>query len=141
MFLFMMDFFSGMLKRVEGASLIRGFEANGRQGDRVCVSHLLSNYTILCCEADVEWILHIRMLLLCFQVVIGSKVNVRKSEMIPIGAVDNVHALVEIFFGEGRCRVGTLPKSYLGLPVGGPHKSTSIWNPILEKIEMKLAGW
>ena len=55
LFLFMMEFFSGMLKRVEGASLIRGFEANGRQGDRVCVSHLLfANYTILFCEADVE---------------------------------------------------------------------------------------
>ena len=76
------------------------------------------------------------MLLLCFQVVIGLKVNVRKSEMIPIGAVDNVHALVEIL----RCRVGTLPKSYLGLPFGGPHKSTSM-NLVLEKIERKLAGW
>ena len=104
------------------------------------VSHLLfANYTILFCEADVDQIPHIRMLLLCFcfQVVIGSKVNVNKSEMIPIGAVDNVHALAEIL----GCRVGTLPKSYFGLPFGGPHKSTSIWNPILEKTERKLVGW
>ena len=85
----------------------------------------------------MEQILHIQMLLLCFQVVIGLKVNVHKSEMIPIAVVDNVHALVEIL----GCRVGTLPKSYLGLHFGVPHKSTSIWNPILEKIERKLAEW
>ena len=55
LFLFMMKFFSGMLKRVEGASLIRGFKANDRRGDRVCVSHLLfADYTILFFEADVE---------------------------------------------------------------------------------------
>ena len=134
----MMKFFSGMLKRVEGATLIRGFKANDRWGDWVCVSHLLfADYTILFCMANVEQILHIQMLLLCFQVVIGSKVNVRKSEMIPIAVVDNVHALAEIL----GCRVGILPKSYLGLPFGVPHKSTSIWNPILEKIERKLAEW
>ena len=37
------------------------------------------------------------MLSLCFQVAIGLKVTIRKSEMVPIGEVDNVHALVEIF--------------------------------------------
>ena len=40
------------------------------------------------CEADVEQILHVRMLLLCFQAVIGLKVNVSKSELVPIGKVD-----------------------------------------------------
>ena len=37
------------------------------------------------------------MLLLCFQVVVGLKVTVHKSEMVPIGEVDNVHALAKIF--------------------------------------------
>ena len=27
------------------------------------------------------------------------------------------------------------------MPLGAPHKSPSIWNPILEKFEWKLAGW
>lgn len=54
-----------------------------------------------------------------------------KSEMVPIGEVDDVHALIEIL----GCRVGTLPMSYLGMPLGASHNSPSIWNPILEKIE------
>ena len=40
--------------------------------------------TILFCDADVAQILHIRILLLCFQVVIGLKVNVCKNEMVLI---------------------------------------------------------
>lgn len=67
----------------------------------------------------------------------GLKVNVAKSEIVPIGGVNNVHALVEIL----GCRVGTLLMTYLGMPLGVSHKSPSIWNPILEKIERKLAGW
>ena len=31
--------------------------------------------------------------------------------------------------------------TYLGMPLGASHKSPSIWNPILEKIERKLAEW
>ena len=48
-----------------------------------------------------------------------------------------MHALDEIL----GCRIGTLPMIYLGMSLGASHKSTSIWNPILGKIEQKLAGW
>ena len=29
----------------------------------------------------------------------------------------------------------------LGMPLGASHKSPTIWNPILKKIECKLVGW
>ena len=35
------------------------------------------------CDADVDQILHVWMLLLCFQVVVGLKVYMHKSEMVP----------------------------------------------------------
>ena len=56
--------------------------------------------------------------------------------MVPIREVNNVHALVEIL----GCKVRALPMSYLGMPLGTSYKSPSIWYPILEKIEWKLAG-
>ena len=65
------------------------------------------------------------------------KVNVSKSELVPIGEVNNVHALAEIL----GYRIGSLPMTYLGMPLGASHKSPSIWNPILEKFHGKLAGW
>ena len=36
---------------------------------------------------------------------------------------------------------GTLPMKYLGLPLGAKFKDKTIWNPILEKMEWRLAGW
>jgi len=50
------------------------------------------------------------------------KVNVHKSEMVPIEEVSNVHILVKIL----GYRVGTLPMSYLSMPLGASHKSPSI---------------
>ena len=67
----------------------------------------------------------------------GLKVNVLKSEMVPIGEVPNVHVLTE-FVG---CWIGSLHMTYLGMPLGASHKFPTVWNLILEKIESKLAGW
>ena len=75
------------------------------------------------------------MLLLCFQVAIGLKVIVRKSEMVSIGRLI-MCMLLQRFLG---CRVGTLLMSYLGMPLRASHKSPSIWNPILEKFKRRLA--
>ena len=138
LFLIMMEVLSKMMKRVEGAGLLRGFRADGRRGEGVCVSHFLfADDTILFCDADEEQILHVRMLFLRFKAVTGLKVNALKSEMVLIGEVSNVHVLAE-FLG---CRIGSLPMTYLGMPLVTSHKSPTVWNPILEKIERKLAGW
>ena len=135
LFLVMMEVFSKMMKRAEGAGLLRGFRVAGRQGGGVGVSHLLfADDTILFCDANEEQILHIRMLLLCFQAMTGLKVNALKSEMVPIEEVPNVFVLAESL----GCRVGSLPMTYLGMPLGASHKSPTIWNP---KFEHKLAGW
>ena len=138
LFLVMIEVFSRMVKRMEGAGLFSDFRVDGKRGRGECVSHLLfADDTILFCDAKVEQVLHVRLLLLCFQAVTSLKVNVAKSEMVPIGEVNNVQALAEIL----GCRVGALPMTYLGMPLGAPHKSPSIWNPILEKFERKLVGW
>ena len=138
LFLVMIEVFNKMMKRAEGAGLLRGFRAAGRPGGGVGVSHLLfADDTILFCNANEEQILHIRMLLLCFQAVTGLKVNALKSEMVPIGEVPNVFVLAEIL----GCRVRSLPMTYLGIALGASHKSPTVWNPILEKFEHKLANW
>ena len=92
--------------------MICGFKVEGRRGDGECVTHLLfADDTILFCNVDVEKILHIRVLLLSFQAVTGLKVNVHKSEMVPVGEIVDVHALAEIL----GCKVGELPMSYLSI--------------------------
>ena len=81
--------------------------------------------------------LSIRLVLFCFQAFTSLKVNVGKSEIVPVGEVNNLDALANIL----QCRVGSLPMKYLGMPLGTSFKIASIWNPILEKMEKKLFGW
>ena len=64
------------------------------------VSHLLFvDDTVLFCDASKEQILSIRLVLTCFQAFTGLKVNVGKSEIVPIGEVSNIQSL--IFFSAG----------------------------------------
>ena len=67
----------------------------------------------------------------------GLRVNLSESELIPVGDGPNVHVLA-CFFG---CEVDHLPSSYLGLPLGALCKSTTIWNPVIERFHKRLAGW
>ena len=39
------------------------------------------------------------------------------------------------------CGQSSLPLKYLGLPVGAKFKELSVWNPILERMERRLACW
>ena len=55
--------------------------------------------------------LSIRLVLSCFQAFTGLKVNIRKSEIVPVGEVNNIVTLANIL----QCRVGKLPMKYLGM--------------------------
>ena len=79
----------------------------------------------------------LRLALTCFQAFTSLKVNVGKSEIALTGEVSNIQILANIL----QCRVGSLPMTYLGMPVGTSYKTGFIWNPILERMEKKLSGW
>ena len=65
------------------------------------------------------------------------KINMQKSEIIPIGGVEDVDRAAALF----GCRVRKLPTTYLGLPLGAPHKSSRVWNVVDERFKRKLAAW
>ena len=39
------------------------------------------------------------------------------------------------------CKIGSLPFTYLGLPLGAPHKSVGVWDQIEERFRRRLAAW
>ena len=133
-----MEFLSRILKKTEEGGFIQGFHVCPVNSTGLCVSHLLFvDDTILFNDASREQILSIRLILSCFQAFTGLKVNVGKSEIVPIREVTNIHNLANIL----QCRVGSLPMIYLGMPLGTSYKTASIWNPILEWMKKKLSGW
>ena len=138
LFLLIIEVLSRMLRRTEEAGLIKGFKAGNSVEEDLSVSYLLfADDTIVFCDADPEQLFHLRMVLSCFEAVTGLGVNMGKSEVVPVGEVLNLQQLAGILC----CRIGSFPKSYLGLPLGASFKASSVWNPILEKVERHVAGW
>lgn len=138
LFLLVMEVLSKMFQVTEEAGLIRGFLAGALRGTEVRISHLLfADDTIVFCDAAPAQVLHNRKVLSCFEAVTGLCVNLSKSEMVPVGVVNDMSSLASIL----SCRVGALPMLYLGMPLGAPYKTLSVWNSILEKIERRLASW
>ncbi|RVX09439.1 hypothetical protein CK203_015283 [Vitis vinifera] len=39
------------------------------------------------------------------------------------------------------CKVGSLPTTYLGLPLGAPHRSMTVWDGVEERMRKNLARW
>jgi hypothetical protein len=59
-----------------------------------------------------------------------------KSELVPGGIVTNVEGMASIL----GYKVSSLPMKYLGLPLGALFQAKSIWDSIIEKIELRLVG-
>ena len=89
------------------------------------------------CEPVLEQVWYVKCTLLCFKAASGLMVNLEKSEMVQIGQVSNLTNLAAMLEG----KISNVPMKYLGMPLGARFKSKLIWDPILEKLGRKLAGW
>jgi hypothetical protein len=69
----------------------------------------------------------LRCLFLCFEAVLGLKINLSEFEIVPIGDVGDVMGLASIL----GCGATSLPMKYLGLPLGARHKAFAIWSDII----------
>ncbi|RVX20320.1 putative ribonuclease H protein [Vitis vinifera] len=84
-----------------------------------------------------RWCRWIKWCLSTVRAISGLRVNLEKSELIPVGRVENVDELADEF----GYRVGKLPSTYLGMPLGAPFKSVAAWDGIEERFRKKLAMW
>lgn len=72
-----------------------------------------------------------------FETILGLRINLEKSELILEGMVENLDDLIV----ELGCKVGNLPSSYLGLPLGASLKSTIAWDGVKERFHDRLFMW
>lgn len=101
------------------------------------VSHLLfADDAHLLCGVDEDQLINLWVVLLCFEVITGLKINLGKSELISVEGVENIDNLATIL----SCNVGSLPATYLGLPLGSHFKDIKMWDPVAEKVERRLSG-
>ena len=93
-------------KRALEGNFISKCRFGGRDGGEIVISHLLyADDTIIFCDANAEQLMYLRWTLMWFEAFSGLKINLHKSEIIPLGRVDNVEELA----AELGCGVGSPP--------------------------------
>ena len=110
-----MEVLSCLIKRAVEGNFISGCRLGNREDGEVVISHLLyADDSIIFFEAKSEQLMCLRWTLMWFEAFSGLKINLNKSEIIPLGRVDNVESLA----AELGCRVRSLPTMYFRPPPG-----------------------
>ena len=138
LFVIGMEAFSRLIHRAVRGGFLSGCRIKGRRGDGALVSHLLfADDTLVFCDSSQDEMAYLSWLLMWFEALSGLRINLDKSEILPVGRVENL----ELLALEVGCKVGRLPTSYLGIPLGANHKSVAVWDGVEERFRKRLAVW
>ncbi|RVX08033.1 hypothetical protein CK203_014652 [Vitis vinifera] len=125
-----------LLKRAVCGGFLSACQVRGGGDEGVKVSHLLFvDDTLIFCEAQEEKMMFLCWLLMWFEAISRLKVNLDKSELIPMGRVENMDDLT----CELDCKVGSLPSTYLGMSLGAPFNSVTAWDGIKGRFHKRMA--
>ena len=115
LFVIGMEVFSILVDKVALGGYLSGFNLVSRGGEDMQLTHLLfADDTLVFCSDSRDQLAYLSWILLWFEVISSLKINLDKSSILSVGDVENL----EVLAAELGCRTGTLPSTYLGLPLG-----------------------
>jgi hypothetical protein len=88
-------------------------------------------------QADARQLFFLRSLLGTFAESTGLRVNYQKSFLIPINVTQEKTDCLAQTFG---CSVGTMPFTYLGLPMGTTKPRMEDLTPMMDRVERRFSG-
>lgn len=119
------------------AHMLSGFSA-GQGRDPMIPLLQYADDTIFFLEGSAESARRAAILVELFGEVSGMKINHSKSSFIPFGMSEVVASNCA---HELRTPAGSLPITYLGLPLSDHHIGSTGWTPVVERMERRLQGW
>ncbi|RVW69837.1 putative ribonuclease H protein [Vitis vinifera] len=138
LFLFTMEALSQLLSCARNGDFISSFRVGGRGREGLIVSHLLfADDTLIFCDAEADQLQYLSWTFMWFEAILGLKVNLSKTEAFPVGEDIHMETLASVL----GCKIGSLPTTYLGLPLGAPYKSTRVWDTVEERFKKRLSLW
>nr|CAN77770.1 hypothetical protein VITISV_044337 [Vitis vinifera] len=138
LFVLGMEVLDALIRRAVAGGFLSGCSIRGGRRPTLNISHLFfADDIVVFCEANKEHLTHLSWILFWFEAASSLRINLAKSEIIPVGVVEEIDELAT----ELGCRVGSLPSQYLGLPLGAPNKAHSVWDGVEERMRGRLALW
>ncbi|XP_071688162.1 uncharacterized mitochondrial protein AtMg01250-like [Rutidosis leptorrhynchoides] len=123
-----------LMKAAVRHNMFEGIEVGN---DKISISHLqYVDDMIFFGSWSLENINNLMLLLKCFEETSGIKVNYNKSNLFGIGVEKCEIEQTAGIFG---CKVGLLPFTYPGLPIGANMNKSQSWKPVVDKFEKRLA--
>jgi hypothetical protein len=93
--------------------------------------------TLLILSADEDQLLFLKNLLIDFGNATGLKVNYDKSNLIPINITEE---RLQVLLQTLQCQKGSLPFTYLGLPLSTTKPAKEFFMPILQSAQRRLSA-
>ena len=104
LFVLGMEVLDALIRRVVAGGFLSGCSLRGGRRPTLNISHLFFvDDKVVFCEANKEHLTHLSWILFWFETASGLRINLSKSEIIPIGEVDEIDELAV----ELGCRVGS----------------------------------
>ena len=136
LFVLMTEVLNKILSKAAAAGLFQGVKVGSRA---ITLTHLqFADDTLIFCEPRMDFLRNIQNVLYSFQSFSGLTVNYAKSGLIVLGKeIDWAERAANLL----RCKLVQLPITYLGVPLGANMRKYSSWQPVLSKIQQRLANW
>jgi len=109
----------------------------GRTETECCMLQFADD-TLFLCEDSYSNIFTIKVILRCYELASGLKINFHKLKLAGIRVERNS---LETYAKSLNCNVMQIPFKYLGLELGGNPRRKQFWEPIVDKIKAKLSTW
>nr|KYP59376.1 Putative ribonuclease H protein At1g65750 family [Cajanus cajan] len=124
------------MTRALDLNLFTGLNLGG-EGPMISLLQFLDD-TLIIGEATRKNLWCLKVILRCFELISGMKINFHKSCVVGIHSGADFIDLAAIFL---HYKVGQLPFKHLGLPLGANPRKLSTWKPILDGLRKRLSSW
>ena len=117
------------------------------QNGRIIVPHFVeggvsilqyADDMVIFMEHDIAKARNVKLILCLFEQLSGLKINFNKSELFCFGRANEEQEAYRQLF---RCEMGSLPFSYLGIPIHHRRSTNKEWKCIEDRFKKRLSCW